>query len=161
MTTLGIDAGIGGALALLGPDSLVVMDMPTLRVKVGKSERQRIDMARLALLFQYWELIADRIVMEQVAARPGDSGMFNFGMTYGILYTHAFNTNLRVEQVPSQTWKRVLRVPGKTEGTSEAIVQRADELMPLHRMWWRGPRGGALVDRAEAAMLAYYGEHYL
>ncbi|MFN3612577.1 hypothetical protein, partial [Tepidimonas sp.] len=69
---------------------------------------------------------------------------------------------LPIETVPPMTWKKLLSVPGKAKNEKAGerdrqIVARADEILPDYRRMWRGPKGGILVDRAEAAMLAYFG----
>jgi hypothetical protein len=161
MTTLGIDAGLNGAMALYSKVGfLLVEDIPTFTVRMGKGLRQRVDPTMLLERIEILGAIADRAVIEQVAARPQNSGMFAFGQVYGMIYLALITCKIPIHQVTPQAWKRTLQVPGKVTGTNEAIVARADELMPMSRDKWRGPKGGLLVDRAEAAMLAYYGEMY-
>lgn len=89
-----------------------------------------------------------------------------FGFTTGLIYMAAVAARIPVETVPANTWKAVMKVQGKAHVAakggkkSDAVIHRADELMPDHRNLWRGPQGGADMDRAEAAMLALYGAQY-
>lgn len=141
---------------------LHIEDMPTYRITVGKTKRARIDDVALLNYFELAKLKgADRVVIEQLWERPGDRGMFAMGMCAGLVRMACIAMRLPVDEVPPQTWKRVLRVPGKLVESTEAIIERADDLLPDHRDKWRGPKGGRLLDRAEAAMLGYYGETYL
>lgn len=164
MTTIGIDCGLSGAMAYYDHKSgaLLIEDMPTYRTTVGKTKRQRID--DLALL-RYFEMAAlrgaDRVVIEQQWDRPGQRGMFAMGVAFGLVRMACISARLPIDEVPPQTWKRILRVPGGKDADDEMIMRRADDMLPAYSDQWRGPKGGRLLDRAEAAMLAYYGETYL
>jgi hypothetical protein len=142
---------------------LHIEDMPTYRITVNKTKRNRIDDVALLTYFELTKLKgADRVVIEQLWERPGDRGMFVMGLCFGLVRMACISVHLPVEEIPPQTWKKLLRVPGKSAADNdEAIVKRADDLLPTHRDKWRGPRGGRQLDRAEAAMLAYYGETFL
>lgn len=134
--------------------------MPTFTHVAGKRKRERVDCIALVEWFALQSAMGvDRAVIELVSGRPQQSAGagFVFGAAYGMVYASAVAACVPIEIITSQEWKRKLRVPGK-QGGNEAIIKRADELLPNHRHWWRGPKGGLLVDRCEAAMLAWYGE---
>lgn len=165
MTTIGVDCGLGGAMAYYDHARRILHleNMPVYTTTVNKTKRNRVD--DVALL-NYFELAkikgADRVVIEQIWERPGDRGMFVMGLCVGLVRMACIAAKLPIEEIPPSTWKKLLRVPGKTKDTTgEAIMRRADELFPDHRDGFRGPKGGRLVDRAEAAMLGYYGETFL
>lgn len=164
MTTIGIDAGTGGAMCYYDHTRgiLHVENMPVYAVTINKKKRNRID--EVALL-NYFELAAikgvDRIVMEQQWERPHMSGMFALGLATGLTRMASIVSRIPIDEVPPMTWKYILRVQGGKSADDEAIMRRAEELLPAHREKFRGPRGGRLLDRAEAAMLAYYGETHL
>jgi len=161
-----VDVGLGGALAYYDHvrSIMVIENMPVYKITVNKTKRNRVD--DVALL-NYFELAmlkgADRVVIEQLWERPGDRGMFAMGLCAGLVRMACIAAKIPVEEVPPQTWKKLLRVPGKQSGKEpdQAIIERADDLLPTYRDMWRGPKGGRLLDRAEAAMLAYYGETIL
>ena len=161
-----MDVGLGGALAYYDHvrSIMVIENMPVYKITVNKTKRNRVD--DVALL-NYFELAmlkgADRVVIEQLWERPGDRGMFAMGLCAGLVRMACIAAKIPVEEVPPQTWKKLLRVPGKQSGKEpdQAIIERADDLLPTYRDMWRGPKGGRLLDRAEAAMLAYYGETIL
>lgn len=160
---MGVDPGLGGALAIYGEDaSLCIWDMPTFDMTVGKRKRRRVDALELADMIEIAkrDLGVKLVVIEAVGGRPKQSasGGFVFGYTVGLLYMACVINRLAIETIPPVTWKRMLRVPVDDEG----IINRANEMMPQHTALWRGARGGAKHDRAEAAILAKFGlEHVL
>lgn len=176
MSVIGIDPGNGGALAYYDPatNTIDVEDMPTWNMAVGKKVRQRIDAVALLEYFELKKMMgAQLVIIEAVGGRPKQSASsgFVFGYGVGMIYMACIATRLPIETVPPQTWKKLMRVPGKgkkeaqKEGrtpkqTEGMIVQRADELFPHARDLWRGPRGGYRLDRAEAAILARYAGDY-
>lgn len=166
---LGIDPGTTGAFAVYDTvtRSIVgdVKDMPVWYQTVGKRQRKRVDALAVAELFDTVELMGvELIVMEAVGGRRAQNAAhaFTFGYGVGIVYMAAFYSGIIIETVPPQTWKQLLRVPGKSKADDTAILQRADELFPSDRAKFRGPQGGKMIDRAEAAMIAKFGaEHVL
>ena len=165
MTTVGVDCGLGGAMAYYDHERAIlqIVDMPTYKITVNKTRRARIDDVELLTYFELAKLKgADRVVIEQIWERPGDRGMFIMGLCVGLVRMACISAKLPVEEIPPTSWKKLLRVPGKAKDqTGEEIINRADQLLPGHSDKWRGPKGGRLLDRAEAAMLAYYGETFL
>ena len=165
---VGIDPGTKGALAMYDTDtkSLVgsIVDIPVWFQAVGKTQRRRIDLLALADVFDTFDLIgADLVVMEEVGVRPKEAAKsaFAFGYTVALIYASAFYTGLPIDTVQPAVWKMQLNVPGKSRADATAILHRADEMFPEHREQFRGPKGGKLVDRAEAAMIAKYGGDFL
>lgn len=164
MTTIGVDCGLNGAMVYYDHRNnfLQVEDMPVYKVTVNKTMRHRIDDVALLNYFEMAVLKGcDRVVIEQLWERPGQSGMFQLGVCAGLVRMACITNRLPIDEVPPQTWKKILRVPGGKAADDNQIMARADDMMPAHRDLWRGPKGGRLVDRAEAAMLAYYGETFL
>lgn len=180
---MGIDPGNNGALCTV--DSLTgaivsMENMPAWFMAVGKSKsRKRIDAVALADTMNYAKHVlgVELVVIEAVGGRPGQgaSAGFTFGYGVGLLYMACIIERLPIETVPPATWKKLMRLPGKARKKKDstepevsakdadaAIIQRADELFPDDRNLWRGPRGGFLMDRAEAALLAKFGcDHVL
>jgi hypothetical protein len=170
---VGVDPGIGGAIAVWLPatQTLALWDMPTRWQGVrkeggGQAKRRRIDEQTL------WAIIAglkDRgvtiAVIEDVAGKgrqPGSSG-FVFGYTAGLVYMACVAAGIRPELAHPATWKRFMSVPGKgVDGKKpDEIIHRADQIFPNYGGYFRGPNGGKLHDRAEAALLAKFGEDYV
>lgn len=177
MSVIGVDPGGTGALAHydIAANTLDVEDMPIWNMAIGKGKtRKRIDAVALLEYFEVKKMQGVQLVMiEAVGGRPKQSASnaFVFGYGVGLIYMACVACRLPIETVPSQTWKKLMRVPGKGKRQAEKlgrtpkevegmIVQRADELYPESRGLWRGPRGGYRLDRAEAAILARYAGDY-
>lgn len=188
---MGVDPGANGALCVCDSNTgqIVSMDdMPIWYMAVGKRSRARVDAPELSdkLHFAKEVLGVELVVIEEVAERPKQSGMFAFGFTVGLLYMACIDARLPIETVPPATWKKLMRVPGKPKSSrapkdetpeqeearkkanrdnsraaEHSIVHRADELFPEFRHLWRGPQGGYKVDRAEAALIARFGADHV
>lgn len=157
---LGIDPGMSGAFALLDSDNPYkirwVEDMPVVKRKVGKTMRERLDFQGLRNLLA---LIGEipLITLEDPGARPKQAGQMAFGRSLGAVEFALWLTRNRVEMIVPTVWKPALRIPkDKKEATC-----RAEEIFPQDREMFRGPRGGALDGRAEAALIALYGAKHL
>jgi crossover junction endodeoxyribonuclease RuvC len=107
---LGIDPGLSGALALLGPNGLTVLDMPTHALTRGGKMKRDLDLIELSRLIDAAGPIAHAFV-EQVGAMPGQgvSSVFAFGKVYGaalgILAAHFIPLTL-VSPVKAHTSER-------------------------------------------------------
>ena len=83
---LGIDPGLGGALAFLDDaGGIDVIDMPTLQLFRGRRKRRELDLSALARLIDDRATSIGHAFIELASARPGQgvASMFNFGRTYG------------------------------------------------------------------------------
>ena len=163
---IAIDPGLTGALACydVGAGRLDVIDMPTQEIvkksarknpKTGKKpSRDVIDEVELmALLTTFNDLGYTNLFIEQVGGIPGQSApaAFTFGYGVGLIVGVARALGMRVERVPAATWKAKLRVPAD----KREARKRASEILPTHAHLWPFQKD---ADRAEAAMLAVYGE---
>jgi crossover junction endodeoxyribonuclease RuvC len=151
---LGIDPGIGGALALLSDagELVDVLDMPVLRD--GPKGRAAVNGPLLAEAIYRWH--ATRAYVELVGARPGEGavGAFSFGRSRGIIEGVLAAAGVPVEMIAPPAWKRAVGIgPGragaKDMARSEAIRR------------WPGKAGlfARVKDdgRAEAALIAIAG----
>lgn len=168
LRVLGIDPGGSGALALYSPGweatrsapavpaYLNVMDMPTDTVTVGKTKRQRINVLTLDEVVSDILMFGpvDKVVIEQVGGMPGQASGFAFGYGVGLLHAVFKLRRIPFELVTPSKWKKDIKVP---KDKREAVV-RAEELMPEFRDQFITPgKRAARPDRAEAALLAYWG----
>lgn len=163
MIVIGVDPGVSGALAAFNYKlgAIDITDMPTIETLVAGRRRPRIDAVELLNYFELQKAMGAELVMiEAVGQRPGQANMFAFGYGVGLIYMACIAVRLPIESVAPQTWKKLLRVPGKKHSEPGDIIRRADELLPDHRETWRGAKGGLKVDRAEAALLATYGVQF-
>lgn len=155
---LGVDPGLEGALGILDLAGLRyrVIDMPTIQPKGGK---RIIDARSLAdivgdLVYEYDDMIA---VVENVAGRPRQQGVFHFGLStgiiHGVLATHCVPYTL----VTSPVWKGALHLSrGKDETSAQHKTRSrlmAAQLFPTLADAFRRVQDDG---RAEAMLMAHY-----
>lgn len=152
MTILGIDPGVSGALVWLrdGASVLMVCDIPTFAAG-GRKGRRIIDTRRLLELLNSFP--ADTAVLEEVSSMPRDGhvGAFSFGRAYGVIEMALTSARIPFHTVRPQVWKRKLGVTGDKD-QSRLIATR---LIPHGADQWPLKKDH---HRADAALLAYYGE---
>src|SRR3954453_1896028 len=79
-----IDVGLTGAVAIVdGQDVLFVDDMPVHQIASGRKLRMEVDLPGLREMLSMQPI--DHVVIEQVAARPGQGtvSIFRFGYSAG------------------------------------------------------------------------------
>lgn len=149
---LGIDPGLGGALAFWWPerDELDVIDMPTYAITVNKGKRRVVDLAALASTIE--SRYPATAVIEDVHAMPkqGVSSSFTFGRVLGNIEALIAANGIPVRFVTPVKWKRYFGLTAD----KDAARKRASELMPRHAHHWQKRSHDG---RAEAALIAYYG----
>ena len=169
MITIGVDPGLHGAIAVYDAaySSIVeILDMPIYTRPVSGNARGQLDVPQLH--HEVGKLVraygSGLVTIEDVSSRPNDGAVpaFAFGWVCGVTYGAFSGYRFRIERVRPQVWKKASRIPAAVKGMTKKEVKalsvaRANELFPESRHLWLGPRGGALADRAEAAMIAKYG----
>ncbi len=150
----GVDPGLSGAIAVLDPDSarMCIIDMPIFEFETNKT-RKRVDPYGIIEFLRTRPLA--NIYIEEVNSSPqqGVVSAFSFGMGRGLLLGLMAGLGIPLTEVKPTQWKKDLRVPAD----KKAAVLRASQLLPAMAPQFRGPRGGTLDGRAEAALLALYG----
>lgn len=148
---IGIDPGVTGALALLGPDHelLDVCDMPTMNL-TGK--RQQVNAAALDKLLAIWRGDGIHAYLEQVSARPGQgvSSMFGFGTSYGIVQGVLGALQIPMSLVTPQSWKKRAGIPPKSHKDRARTV--AQQLYPQASLDRKKD-----IGRADAILIARFG----
>lgn len=145
---LGIDPGLGGALALYRADgALEIVDMPTLQLK-----KRVINEYALARIVDDWASSVREVWLEQVGVRPGEGavGAFSFGRGYGVIRGICAANFLTIVDVTPQTWKRAMKIAGAKDEARAA----ASALFPACASQFVRKRDDG---RAEAALIALYG----
>lgn len=151
---VGCDPGNNGAFAFLdvSNNTIQIFDMPTIEFETTKT-RVKIDEYAIVSLLQRCDIY--HIYMEEVFSSPqmGVTSAFNFGEGKGKIEGIAAALSIPITQVKPARWKKDMRVPAD----KRASVQRASQLIPSAAPTFKGPRGGLMDGRAEAAILALYG----
>jgi crossover junction endodeoxyribonuclease RuvC len=161
---IGIDPGLSGALAIVGPKGLVaVQDMPVMqRAMAAGLVKNQVNAAAVTKLLKEWISGYDKVeilvVLEHQApfripgSKPqGSSSVFSLGHTAGILEGVVVALGLPHREVTPVTWKKALGLPGgaKNKGVVRSRTQRLYPEAPLTRVMDH--------NRAEAIMIARYG----
>lgn len=154
---VGIDPGLDGAIAVLGPgDLLTLYPTPTLNCTGGKRTYDFPQMRRILVGAQ-----PALTVIERVGAMPGQgvTSMFNFGVGYGAWLGMLAALGFPHEAVTPQKWKAaVLGGTKKDKQAAIEFIQRrfpGESLMATKRS--RVPHDGM----AESACLALYARQLL
>jgi crossover junction endodeoxyribonuclease RuvC len=148
---LGIDPGLGGALALLTSlGDFTVTDMPVLEIERGGKSKRELDIGALAA--RICEMAPTHAVIERVGARPGQgvTSMFAFGRGVGQFEGVIAACRVPVSYVSPPTWRRAMSVPPGKDGSR----LRASQLLPAYAERWRRAKDDG---RAEAALIALWG----
>jgi len=149
MIRIGIDPGVHGAIAVLEGEDVLhgVYDMPTMNL-TGK--KQQVNAAEVAKLIEFWLPIGVAL-LERVAAMPGQgvSGMFNFGVSYGVMQGVLGTLKIPMVLVSPLVWKRRAGLAGKEKEASRTLAQQLYPAAPLSRV--------KDIGRADAILIARFG----
>lgn len=146
----GIDPGLTGAIASWDGSNLHIEDIPI--VKAQGKKGGEINMPGLLDLIDFTFCDMDHCYIEQVNAMPkqGVSSTFKFGYTAGALKMGILSARIPVTMVSSVKWKSELGL----NSDGEKSRSRALELFPSYSQYFTRKMDH---NRAEAALLAYYG----
>jgi crossover junction endodeoxyribonuclease RuvC len=149
---MGIDPGLGGGIAVLSDNGVLLEPMP--RIK------NELDLNELARIISDHASDIRCAFLEQVSAMPkqGVSSMFKFGRVYGVVEGMLAANKVPVVYVRPQVWMKVIHqgAPAKFDAKdrSKLVFARLFPKIDAKRTpLCRGPDSG-LVD---AALIAEYG----
>jgi crossover junction endodeoxyribonuclease RuvC len=156
---LGIDPGLGGALAVytlphatFGMVPVEIHDMPL-------TPKGQVDAVELATLVRSISISHPGIqaCVELVASRPRQAGAFNFGLSTGIVLGCLAAAGVPYTQVAPSVWKRQLglaRTPGESYQDNKARARAlATQLWPYAASQFSRVKDDG---RAEALLLALH-----
>jgi hypothetical protein len=145
--------------------SFAVLDMPlrTYARADGKSTRGKGKKTKTQRRFVDGKVIGDWIeeqkpeyaALESVHSfgNEGKASLAKFLTAFGVALGSVQTMLLPHELVPPPVWKRKLGLIGKPKEASHALACR---LYPRNSKLLCGPRGGLLIDRAEALLIAHW-----
>ena len=156
MIFAGVDPGLSGGIAFLNTRTanLRTFEMPIIEIKMKSGKKKRtIDCSILGSYFA--EYNPHRCFVEQVGAMPGQgvTSMFNFGRAVGSIDGVLGALLIQSHFVTPQVWKKHFNL-------------KADkyESLELAREMFRANSDDFIrrkdVDRAEAALIATWGERF-
>lgn len=155
MIIIGIDPGITGAVAFFDNGRLAaVIDLPMIKLAVGKGFRNQMVPAILANEIWSRGTDAKHVYLEQVASRPGEGavGAFSFGRGFGQIEGILAGLDIPYTLVTPQKWKKALGVAaGSAKGASRMLASR--EFPEFASEFSRVKDDG----RAESALIGLYG----
>jgi crossover junction endodeoxyribonuclease RuvC len=150
---IGIDPGISGAVAVLDENLACVAayEMPTM--KMGKKQQvNAAELARLLRIHTKWlqhDPTCVTAYLELVAAMPGQgvTGMFNFGMSYGVVQGVLAALDVPTELVTPGTWKKRASLVGKEKDMARTKAQMLYPTLNLGRKKDIGRADALLIAR--------------
>jgi crossover junction endodeoxyribonuclease RuvC len=155
---LGVDPGLTGAFALIGPDGTLVEDLPVIR----DGKLAWID---APVLEHQLRLIGcgegTTAYVERVHAMPknGCVGAFSQGLTLGSILAALQVVGVAIRLIPPQTWKRHHGLLG-TAGDKLTDRERKQRSLDRARLLFPNLRLDRVKDhgRGEALLIAAYGQ---
>lgn len=154
MTIIAVDPGLHGAVCILQPHDLRVVDTPTFLVKATRTKAE-YDLPAMWALVREWQQYPEvQVFIEAVHAMPMNGCIGNFRLGYGLGLWVAFCTSMSLSYtlVAPQRWKKVMLPDmGKDKGAARL---RAMQLFPDYAQLFSRVKD---ADRAEAALIAEYG----
>jgi Holliday junction resolvasome RuvABC endonuclease subunit len=160
---IGIDPGASGAIAVLRRDLknqiMHIRDMPTFKVKVSKTMRDRVDVhgciSNMREISKSYRI--EMVVIEEVGGMTGQSASaaFAFGKSAGLIEAACAAVDAPIRLVRPNVWKKHFSI-----GADKSLtVQAATRELPQFREYWDGTVPGKQdrrEGRAEAALMAMY-----
>lgn len=151
MFRIGVDVGIGGALALLDDQfhCKEVLDMPVMALS---GRKQQVNAAELAKILAKWRAKCDSgltVYLERASAMPGQgvSSMFNFGVSYGIVQGIVGALQIPMILVSPVVWKKRAGLAGAPKDKSRTLGQQLYPGVDLHLKKHVGRADAILIAR--------------
>lgn len=166
----GIDPGLSGAFVFVEDGYIVdIVDMPTVKVVVGKRKRSVVDSEQITNIFKKYFSQDTVVYIEKAHAMPGQGvvSMFTNGETFGKLTQACFDFGFVPNIIRATDWKREFNLQsGKKVEKSEKKIKTfelAVEFFKDESLFCRKYKRNQeekikiLDGRSDAAMIAYYG----
>lgn len=146
-TFIGIDPGKSGAIALIGPGGIEILDCPVFKAG-GKAHTSPAAMAAVLSQLEAAQCFA---ALERVASRPGQGvvSVFSFGENFGAWQGILAALKIPHELPRPQEWQKALMAG--TAKDKDAAIAAAARLFPEQQF-----RIGKNHNRADALLLAEF-----
>lgn len=158
---IGIDPGAHGAIAYLLGERVTIIEMPTVWIRSGRTDKKRTDTTRLlSVAKMHVSMGPERVVLEQVWGVKGQAAATGAALGHQracceMAYEAA---GMKPELVSSQRWKGNAGLYGKDKAASIAL---AIELFPADSHYFKQIRKVRDLKQcegnAEAALIARFG----
>lgn len=161
---LGVDPGITGAFSLVNPDTkdVIVLRMPTKKVKVSGSSKTVVDGVIAAAWLDHHRNLIKRGFVELVSSRPRQAGQFQFGINTGIVHGLLHGNVIPFELVAPTVWKSCFSIK---RGEDETKAAKKTEARDIATKIFPGSASYfvRVMDDgvAEATLIALYGAQLL
>lgn len=158
MKIVGIDPGFGGGLARLDNGALRCIVMPTFE----RDGRQVLDL-RAVVAFLHEGGKPDHVFIEKAQAMPkqGVTGMFRYGMGFGMLLGMVYAYRITCVQVRPREWQDVMFAGRRKADTKRMAWRVCCTLWP--RTTWTATKRStkAHTGLLDAALICAYGERWV
>ena len=159
---MGVDPGYTGAITVFDAHLkkiIDIIDIPTTKYPKPSSKRGyglKIDAPTLAIALDTYATKTALAVLEEPGAMPkqGLSSTFNFGHTCGLLHGILSGLYIPVMPVKPAIWKAKIGVSYE----KKTAISLANKIFPTSESMWTLKKHH---DRAESALLVYYGLNML
>ncbi len=144
---IGIDPGLTGACAVIGPDGQTIIDMPIVRTY----SKGYVDAYALRNWLVQW---GPRLLVVELAGSrqmQGVSSISQTWLTFGGVVATAMTLDCPIEIVSPLKWKRALGLLRQDKEASRAMALRLYPQQSDMLKWKKNH------DRAEALLLAHWG----
>jgi crossover junction endodeoxyribonuclease RuvC len=149
---IGIDPGLGGAIAVVAGKMVKVVDVPVVEKPYGKGNMISPHLLSAIIDDLCKEFIISSSIIEAVAAMAGQgvTSVFSFGRSTGCLEGVLGAKGLSIDYVAPQRWKKHFGLLKKEKDMARGMVI---SMYPKQADLFKHKKD---VDRAEAVLIAKY-----
>src|SRR3990167_413410 len=161
MIYLGIDNGIGGALAAYDSEAntLKACAMATIKVHKAKGNKNEYNIPALIEWFNQFRGITKMVTLEKAQPFPGQGAvsMFSIGRGYGIMEGILAGLGFPYMVVHPKTWQKKMFEGMPHQDTKQASVITAQRLFPGVHFIGSDKAIKLHNGMTDASLMAYYG----
>lgn len=167
MIFVGVDPGLTGAVVSLSENGKLITISDYVIDKTGRICSESLFNIMMAIRnYHCDQKITCCLEKSQSMKSQGVTSMFNYGVTYGIIYSTLKMSGTKIIEISPQKWKKEFGLNSNKKAgvikTKEDAVEIAAELFPSRedaykRISSRSKKGYVIYDgRADATLIAEY-----